>query len=784
MKILFLNLQKETGKAGETVKNSKFQKNGRKVQYRQKNKKAAPSAKNSSDPRKSQIENLPGQVAEHKKSELAIINESQTAAVIEEGIEAGPLSQEQKLDEQPGLKETSLASLLLNSDSQVRQQTPDSGSVPNSPETQAKDSLIQPESKINPDRKIEEVENRPENIETAVNLEAMDDSSRLLKTDAESDPQARVQVETIETQKPLLEELGSQSEMQKEVDIQEEAIEEIAPEWIEPGLEPSKTTLPSMPEAKNPETVQSENEQHMNQADVDTSDQTSFEKESLPQENSPQKTMGASQNQSDGEDDLEFDIPLAVVPQAHSEPPVLSTPSNADLQPSSKDLDIVSAGGLSKQTSSQGQKQENSGIPGLNPEESSLDSSMEEAHQESPQQLQDAAQQQDKQSIHADLNRLDKILSQNGFSTRRRLMAAPGRPVPVPSASDSADADQPEQDIPLTKQESKKTDSFRQIQPQAGQKTLGKTALRTEPAVEPVQTSQNEKEQAFKPAETSAVQTGENTKLPDKKAEIETPVSHGPKPAKTEKTEKTERKSNMPNTSDIKVWKDILSELQSNSEQNQVVIQEIQEEITLQEQRNKLEVKKLYEQIKEQTESLEKLLANLKKDTLFTLPADEATRESFEKTLEERLENSRQLMDYTASLLDTQTTAPETIEKIRFGSRKAKESAVRAQFPRQSLLGNWIHYFTRDMFTCQCFWDDGEFKEYDFRDNRLVEERNGKFHVEDNKVIMDYDEGKQAVYTVTGYSDDCLDYLINKTPIRFDYMPEDLLNTLLEENAR
>ena len=84
------------------------------------------------------------------------------------------------------------------------------------------------------------------------------------------------------------------------------------------------------------------------------------------------------------------------------------------------------------------------------------------------------------------------------------------------------------------------------------------------------------------------------------------------------------------------------------------------------------------------------------------------------------------------------------------------------------------------MFTCQCFWDDSEFKEYDFKNNELVEERSGKFHVKDGKVYMDYDEGSQAIYTVTGYSNDCLDYLINRTPIRFDYMPEELLNNLLE----
>ena len=237
----------------------------------------------------------------------------------------------------------------------------------------------------------------------------------------------------------------------------------------------------------------------------------------------------------------------------------------------------------------------------------------------------------------------------------------------------------------------------------------------------------------------------------------------------------------MPNTSDIKVWKDILNELKSNSEANEVVITEIKEEISLQEQRNKREVMKLYEKVKAQSEDLEKLLASLKSDELFTLPSDEQARDSFIKSVEERLENSHQLVDYARNLLETTTTSTDTIEKLR---RTKKEPAVREQFPRQALLGNWIHYFTKDMFTCQCFWDDNEFKEYDFRDNKLVEERSGKFRVEDGKVHMDYDEGKTATYSVTGYSDDCLDYLINKTPIRFDYMPEDLLNNLLEGSAK
>ncbi len=346
-----------------------------------------------------------------------------------------------------------------------------------------------------------------------------------------------------------------------------------------------------------------------------------------------------------------------------------------------------------------------------------------------------------------------------------------------------------------------------------------------------------------------------------------------------------ERKT-MASLSDVKAWKEILNELKSSSEQNEVVISEIKEEIALQEQRNKQEVQKQYEQLRDQTQALENLLQTLKTGTLFSLPSDQDTLSSFEQTLNERLELSRQLMEDAKTLLDSQTTAAETLEKLRSGSRRERnrsmlrnptskeqlskedreareaqsltaianisttgfpslneeneseeqttpsslsnkeakairrnnrtsqtkeqkalpvrtnnkatktswdnrlsntssdqELSVRAKFPRQALLGNWIHYFSKDMFTCQCFWDDSEFKEYDFKNNELVEERSGKFHVKDGKVYMDYDEGRQAIYTVTGYSNDCLDYLINRTPIRFDYMPEELLNNLLENTS-
>ncbi|MGM9960492.1 MAG: hypothetical protein ACI32F_04160 [Allobaculum sp.] len=244
-----------------------------------------------------------------------------------------------------------------------------------------------------------------------------------------------------------------------------------------------------------------------------------------------------------------------------------------------------------------------------------------------------------------------------------------------------------------------------------------------------------------------------------------------------------ERNIAMANTSDIKIWKNLLSDLQKSTEQNEVVMEEIEEEIALQEQRNKREVLQMYEKVIEQTHSLEKLLENLKSDTLFSLPEDVKTKESFIQSVEERLENSRKLAKAAEELLNTQTTTQETIENIRSG-RRDERTSVRARFPREAILGNWIHYFTKDMFTCQCFWDDGEFKEYDFRDDRLVEERDGHFRVQNNQVLLDYDEGKQAIYTVTGFSDDCLDYLINKTSIRFDYMPEEALNGLLEGNSR
>lgn len=77
-------------------------------------------------------------------------------------------------------------------------------------------------------------------------------------------------------------------------------------------------------------------------------------------------------------------------------------------------------------------------------------------------------------------------------------------------------------------------------------------------------------------------------------------------------------------------------------------------------------------------------------------------------------------------------------------------------------------YFQKDLYTCQSFWDDHEFKEYDFRGKELMEERSGSYAVENGKVLLTYPDGKKMVYVVTGYSDDCLDYLDlrNADPLR------------------
>lgn len=239
------------------------------------------------------------------------------------------------------------------------------------------------------------------------------------------------------------------------------------------------------------------------------------------------------------------------------------------------------------------------------------------------------------------------------------------------------------------------------------------------------------------------------------------------------------------NTTDIKVWKELLMQLQSAASQNEVVIDEIRQEVELQQQRNKREVSQLAQTVQQQSSSLEQLLKELDQGDLFSLPSDQKALESFRKSLQERLEASRMLLSYTSELLDSSTTDEQTIEKIRIGKREEKEekaASIPNYFRKDLLLGNWIHHFSDKLFTCQSFWSDGTFKEYDFQDGNLLSEREGSFTVDNGDVHLEYEEGKKADYHVSGFSDDFIDYIIDGTPVKFDYMPENLLNSFLDQS--
>lgn len=254
------------------------------------------------------------------------------------------------------------------------------------------------------------------------------------------------------------------------------------------------------------------------------------------------------------------------------------------------------------------------------------------------------------------------------------------------------------------------------------------------------------------------------------------------------------------NTADVQVWKDITSQLKTNIQENEAMISEIKEQIALQNERNKKEVLELALKAAKQLADLEDLRAQVEADGLFSLPSDKEAREGYVEMLQERIDQSRQIIEHANALLGIENADEQTLAQMTsaFGAETAqdadaaKEEAeaeetpvprieLATDFEAGALLGNWIHYFQKDIFTCQSFWDDSEFKEYDFRDSQLDEERGGQYTVEDGKVILNYSNGDRAEYAVTSYSDESINYMIGSTPIRFDYMPEDLLNSMLEE---
>ncbi|MCF0246880.1 MAG: hypothetical protein HUJ55_08685 [Ileibacterium sp.] len=237
------------------------------------------------------------------------------------------------------------------------------------------------------------------------------------------------------------------------------------------------------------------------------------------------------------------------------------------------------------------------------------------------------------------------------------------------------------------------------------------------------------------------------------------------------------------NTNDVKVWKELLDELKEISEQNRVILNEIKEEIELQKQRNKAEIQALSAEVSNQASALEALLRELESENLFGLPSDQTTLNSFKSTLQAQLEKTRQLVSYSRSLLDSQTTSQSTIEKIKIGTRRSRERSqnyLPKLFRSEYLLGNWILHHDDDNFTCQSFWDDETFKEYDFKGHELEAEREGTYEVGNGQVRLIYSDGTTKDYTVAGFTDQSIDYIIEGVPVQFDYMPENLLNDFLD----
>lgn len=237
------------------------------------------------------------------------------------------------------------------------------------------------------------------------------------------------------------------------------------------------------------------------------------------------------------------------------------------------------------------------------------------------------------------------------------------------------------------------------------------------------------------------------------------------------------------NAADVNKWKELLQDLNDTFEQNKLIIQEIREQIELQKQRNKKEVQHLSQEVSGQLSDLQNLINELDESELFNLPSDTRTRDSFLSTLQSQLDKSRNLIQYSGSLLESQTTPDSTIEKIKVGTRRSKERVntyLPKLFRQEHILGNWVHYFDKDRFTCQSFWDDDTFKEYDFDKGQLIEEREGAYNIDHGKVSLRYSDGTRQVYTVTGFSDQKVNYNIHGTDVEFDYMPENLLNEFLD----
>lgn len=247
-------------------------------------------------------------------------------------------------------------------------------------------------------------------------------------------------------------------------------------------------------------------------------------------------------------------------------------------------------------------------------------------------------------------------------------------------------------------------------------------------------------------------------------------------------------------TVDINAWKDLLSSLKEISAQNAAVIKDIRTEMELQRQKNKKEIQKVSAQLSNQTLELEELLATLDTDDLFSLPSDQNALKELKSALEDQIEKSRKLLKQTEDMLEVSIapSSTETAEKVKVGTRSNKEKSLvyaPRNFKKEYLVGNWIHYYDKQnkesqKFTCQTFTPNNVIREYDIQGGSILHQREGTYTIDDQVVEVTFRDGSQARYTVEGFGDSSMDYDINGSKIRFDYMPDELLNSVINASSK
>jgi hypothetical protein len=260
-------------------------------------------------------------------------------------------------------------------------------------------------------------------------------------------------------------------------------------------------------------------------------------------------------------------------------------------------------------------------------------------------------------------------------------------------------------------------------------------------------------------------------------------------------------------TSDLKVWKELFTELQSAADQNEQALAQARAVLQEKENESKQKLLDLCSTIKNQNSQLESLYQQIQE---YSFPGEAAVDDP---AVQERISKNHDLIELADEVLSEapaaaykepaadskkvdaaepakkqeapEQAAPEAVEEVVTETieESAKPAKKKHKFDLDQLLGNWIHNFSDTQFTCQSFWQDGAFKEYDFNDGRLVEERAGTFTITPGTLNLHYDEGKDAVYKVESYNYDDIYYDIDGVSVKFEYMPEDLLNRFLEDDG-